>query len=1000
MEYLINTDILDLYLFKDWVFLQKLEENPIGVFDQKLGRLNTMILIANEKTNDDFPLYHPFLYLLFRVLEREYYYEYSKLSNALDCGNTPIYNIDVFFELIAHYYGIKITIYQHKKYPEYTAIEETRSYGKGPICAFLKKSPYKWAFLIPDKNGKLGLISYKKCHTCWVWMKRDRKKVGEDRKLCFEEHLKQCHVCKCGHKYENGSAHPATCKKPNWHRTKMEGQCKNYEKSQDTDYMEHSQYFADFETFSEVKKKNGKDIGTKYQVYAAGLLTPKDSFTNETRIWAGPNALDDFMNYLLDEGDGILWFFNGSRFDCAFMVEWLVFNNVEIKSPIMDISSAVTFEFETNKRKGSKIIVKDLARFLQGSLDANCKAFKLDSDVSKTDFDHSLIKSWDDVEKYKIKYSSYLRLDVVALREIYRKYAKVVFDCFQVHICNFLTTSHLSYGAFSSNIDPKLIISIKKEDENNIRQSYRGGRVLCGRKRWISECFNRFVLRKQLLGDDFYISQEEYDELEDYLEYGDVNSLYPSVQVDRLYPVGNYIMKTLNDEESFQHCNAVNDQSEDLKPLFHKSILQVNVECPKNIMVAFLLTKKEGGGVQQDLNNKVEEWYTGPELWYAVQLGYKITKIHKMYIWADAKDIFSSFVKLLYKKKSEAERDTPIYTTMKLMMNGLTGKFAQHHFDTKAMLLTLCDDLEKKEYDRTITNVSMIFDEKGEPKTLLAKPDIEDYEFTPYPIQLSAFILGYSKIHMVKLLKDAGLMEEEEDAVIYSDTDSFILHKRAFDKILPNYKGKELGQLKKEVDGKIIGIVVMAPKTYNYVYIDRKSLKLKCAMRCKGIPHATQPYDLFGDFKIKGADYQKALKEHLSYYSSPKSELQPNVEFKYGKERLNRYVIIPNTPEMMELKQNQRGLFWLKKCKIQYKISFFDMLDMIEEKTKIECLYAQMKRVFIPKKTIEEIGVAPDYGIRSLWNELWWNHYERCYVSKEEEEQNKTAYPLGHEKLC
>jgi hypothetical protein len=978
---------------RDWNFLSEEREVTIGVFEKALTRIRKHIFVAPFTTPEDHianDFYHPFLYLLFLVLERDYITEYANVSQQW--GKQLPKNMNDYIECIVKHYKIALTIFNIIKKDTHAIIEKKHEFGDGEQFGFLQDAERKWAFLIPTKEGILKFVNYKKCFTCWRWKKLERKKPGEEVIQSFEDHLLACRICICGHRYEEGSVHTAMCIKSNWRTKQVKGQCKTYRQTPDTNYMENGQYFADFETFSETKEVNKRKVGSKYHVYAAGLLTPKDAYADSTRIYAGENALDDFMNYLLKEGHGVLWFFNGSRFDCAFMVEWLVTHNIEIQAPMMNCSSAISFEFETERHRGSKICVKDLARFLQGSLDANCHAFKIAKNKAKSDFDHSLIQSWRDVMIYKKYYSEYLRLDVVSLREIYRKYAKVVYDCFRIHISNFLTTSHLSYGAFSSQIEPNIMIAVHVDDEENIRRSYRGGRVFCGRKCWLSNVFTKFCIQQE-------ISQEEYDAVDDYLEYGDVNSLYPSVQVNRSYPVGNY--KILQPDANLQqvYCNGINAQLATLKPLFHRSIVQVNVECPKNIMIAFLMTKNKEGGVQQDLHDKQEEWYTGPELWFAIQLGYKVTRIHTMYIWEQCLDIFTQFVTILYQKKAEA-KEGPIYTTMKLMMNGLTGKFAQHHMKPGKQFHPIPPtELGGEIHLSGVSNVRMLVDEDHNPISLLSEPIVKEKEYSPFPIQLSSFILGYSKIHMATILLEADLIKEQKYALIYMDTDSFIMHRAAYDRIEAKRKGFELGQLKKEVDGKIIGIVVLAPKTYNYVYIDRKTRSIKSVMRCKGIPHDPKPYDLFKDYSLEETLRYKAELALLEFFTKEDGEIQRNVEFKQQGERFQRYVLIPNTKEMMSVKREHRNLAWLRQCKIQNKISFFNMLDMVQEKIKIECLFPVMQRKFIPKKSLDEMGVAADYFIRNVFTELWWNKGERCYASEQDELENKTAYPIGHEKL-
>ena len=56
-------------------------------------------------------------------------------------------------------------------------------------------------------------------------------------------------------------------------------------------------------------------------------------------------------------------------------------------------------------------------------------------------------------------------------------------------------------------------------------------------------------------------------------------------------------------------------------------IVKVDIEAPKNLHVPILPERKDGKLIF-DLENKVEKEYTSVELKYAINHGYKITKIY------------------------------------------------------------------------------------------------------------------------------------------------------------------------------------------------------------------------------------------------------------------------------------------------------------------------------------------------------------------------------------
>src|SRR5208282_2231819 len=87
------------------------------------------------------------------------------------------------------------------------------------------------------------------------------------------------------------------------------------------------------------------------------------------------------------------------------------------------------------------------------------------------------------------------------------------------------------------------------------------------------------------------------------------------------------------------------------------------------------------------------------------------------------------------------------------------------------------------------------------------------------PIFLSMFILAYSRRHMSKILRSVGGYSSPSDTLFYTDTDSLIVRKSTFTKLM-NYKGGKfmghaLGQLEDEFpNDHIVSARFLSPKTY------------------------------------------------------------------------------------------------------------------------------------------------------------------------------------------
>lgn len=152
------------------------------------------------------------------------------------------------------------------------------------------------------------------------------------------------------------------------------------------------------------------------------------------------------------------------------------------------------------------------------------------------------------------------------------------------------------------------------------------------------------------------------------------------MQVKKKYPIGDYEIKHLPQGSRTERKiiqTLTGNKKCPHKEFWNRAAACVDIVCPKNINVPFLMERTPKGEVLQTLYDKKETWYAGPELWEAKKLGYKVPRIHSIIIWKDAECIFDEFVMKAYEDKSKQVKDTPLYTCAKTKMNALTGKFAQ-----------------------------------------------------------------------------------------------------------------------------------------------------------------------------------------------------------------------------------------------------------------------------------------------------------------------------------
>lgn len=899
-------------------------------------------------------------------------------SNCLPTGS---FINDENMMKLSKFYEVTIVIFYEKQIYGGRQITFHVKYGNYPEKIALLKSYSDrnyFAAILPTIDGRIDFLENKiYCNTHGDWVNHHND---------FADHLKDCFKCKCGKQYYRGDKHsekcdfnekgdPAEKKRKGSHKRKDNGRITKYWKSEKAENPTKC-YFADLETLIKANRK--------YTVYAAAFVDD-DEHSDKVNLYNGPEAMNSFMNQIIEECNGVMWFFNGSKFDNLFLIPWLLVNNIEIEegSTIIVGNSILSITFKT---KVGSVTLKDLCKFLPGSLKANCKAFGLSQDASKGDLDHDKMNSWEAIEKYKDEVVEYLTLDVTCLKKIYRLFSEEMFNQYGLHVSQFMTATQLAYAAFTTTLKGpgSALWKTPIEDEKMMRSMYKGGRVICGRPVWKttfwdeikSEMVDAITFDKEgyaVLGPGHAVTREMYDKIIDYCHYVDANSLYPAAQVRRAYPTGKYTKKQiLHDSiEEKRIINSINNRDRLARGGIFKAGFLVDITCPRDLTIAFLMTKSEKGEVQQNLLPKVREWFTGPELWEASKLSYTITRIYEVCQWATSKSIFDEFVIATYKVKSEAERDTPRYTCAKNMLNGLTGKFGQHVIKSVTLLYT-----KNQEITQDVKNITEIFGDDGKLLGWYAESE-KLSDFAPFPIHLSAFILAWARIYMSKMLRRMKITTEGRLCPIYGDTDSLIIHKDAWAVLADKWKGdKELGQMKHEVKGKVIRVTVLAPKTYEVTYIDEKTLIIKSIVKSKGIPHPHDECHAFEEYKDTEKELERARKEIL-FLKNRESSLD-----------FSKTVVIGSKNYIFKDKEGNI----ICACTRPPPDMFEKILN---RQVSMECVFGGMVRKFEPGN-IEQIYVAPDSKLRGLNVTDWWARGLRQLSPQEREVPFPTAYPQGH----
>lgn len=949
-----------------------------------------------------------------------------------------------------------------------------------------QKSNY-FALLLPDRQNCLPLVqNYIYCNTCGYYI-YFKKKQG------WIKHIRECTKCNtCGKTCKRGDGHISSCNAQHWKKSKRKNKTnciRIYEKESDDvkklDFSE--QYFADFETLT-------PDGEQKYNVYAGAYIngkeiaykTPEDPDTiqykwlsDHPQIHYGYSSLDCFMKEIIAKCAGTMWFFNGTRFDNFFIFKWLLKKKIRIdkRSLLINGNNLLSIKFKT--RRGW-LHLKDLSKFLNGSLDDCCKSFGLPQDKSKTDFDHNKMKTWDDVKEHKSESCRYLRMDVISLRELYKTFSQTLFNLYKINVAKYMTITQIAYAAWTSNLPNNLRDNLFKtpvgKSEKIMREMYKGGRVLCGRKKWKS-CYFEEVLKNRkkwwdpklvekdpdahLLAqhEGYSVDQELYDKIQDYLVYADVNSLYPAVQISTKYPFkiiqkpnSKGIMEEKWDDippESLSHFPygkhnivkyapassdeqqlilEINDRHKTSREKWMRMGACVDVVCPKDLSVAFLMTRKEAKNekdkfkteVVQDLNDKIKQWYTGPELWEASKLGYNVTRIYSTCLWEKSTSLFQDFVEKTYAIKAAQDSDGPMRACAKTLLNSLTGKFGQKNILRNVVILKLGDEITDD-----IVDITAIEDEDG---TLIAYYGFieKEYETSGFPIELSSWILSLARVYMSKMLRkmniERGLWDPKEERItydespFYSDTDSLILHFKSWQRLHPDLKGnKALGQLKLEITGKIISFNCLANKTYSITYIDEETKRILSITKTKGIPHKGLSYETCRFYTCSEPEERNAMvasghftPEEALHEDIPESwfeETEKEEAFKtkismqsdfLTQRREHKIPSFIHTPDSINIKSRayvfKKGGKPLFICK---KIPPLFLDKILRREWSMECIFGGMVRQFKPGN-LSELFIAPETKSRTLCMTDWWAQEKRLESEWEKDDLYRPAYPRGH----
>lgn len=776
----------------------------------------------------------------------------------------------------------------------------------------LKGTVHNWhAIVVQDSfflNGR------KKCPVCKDFFVED------------SVHFSKCKRCPdCYKKYQDDGKHYVSCKKKMFGIGKPKGQIRTlqFSKAKSEEWQNTKNvWFCDFESFC-----NKDGIHVPYLICLKEIGKPES-----IRSFFGKPCLEEFAEYIMKGNKvcGYLFCHNGSGYDFNLILLALLKHGYVPDTGLNLLTRGTKILTADIKKKPSSLVLRDSYLYLPSSLSRLCKDFKIDQGKAKTSFDHSKIKSFQDFTKNMTECIAYCKRDIIALEEIYSKFAAGLWKVAPVTLPSSMSLAAHAMEMWKNMEGSVVVNSIpipSHADYLLLREMYHGGRTLCTTKAYNSHLYEQVIEvdeedRSTFFNEDTALSEDSFESLKrvmenlrpgekELLKLVDVVSLYPFCMKQFLFPAGSFCGTrdtVVEDQEKiaahmmvtirtgkwsiidpYLDVKVINEAYEILKGNMFKSCYKVDMDCPQDIYVAFVM-RKENNSPIQNLKPLRDFWITGVELFEAIRIGYVVLKVKAIMSWEKSMPIFKNYIETLFKIKEEYKKDKTnvMYIVAKLLMNALSGKFGQKIVSKVVTLLPQLPDDPDAMFNSLENLSSQVIefsaDKKSDGETIgylfTGDKKKEDLE-TKLPTQISVFILAYARRVMSKMLRKVNGYKDANHTLLYTDTDSMVVRESTFNLLKSNgFIGHNLGQLEDEFPNDlIIAGRFLAPKTYclsilKEVEVDEMAPRCAIAykVRCKGIPHRG---DIFfaKDYNIGEDSLQVTIKKIDESLSGPVEDL-------------------------------------------------------------------------------------------------------------------------------
>lgn len=765
-----------------------------------------------------------------------------------------------------------------------------------------------WHACVVSEFGKLK--EKLRCRVCGEWFNGT------------SAHFKKCKQCSfCFRAYIEGGNHYLSCK---GRQQKLKKTSEEQQGTMEPSKIDHKEWqlwknvwFCDFECF---QNKQGNHIP-----YLAVIKSISD---DKTYSFWGQNCLQKFTEFVIDPKNkvtGYLYCHNGSGYDfniiLSGMIRWNPKFSKKTTNVLMRGNKILTCQISTKP----PLTLRDTYLLAPASLSRLCRDLKIKQEFAKTAFDHSKIFSFESAEKHREEVVKYCIQDVVALEQIFKLFSRAMWDIAPVLLQSSMSlASHalemwkkIEAGpALSSLVIPNYGIYLI------LREMYHGGRVLATLPKYDSALWE-YVTQEDEAGEFTFFDGEGISLLDfaeicekakhlggkECVKQVDVVSLYPHVMHDQEFPTGAFFPPIFwtNEEDAKKQAyeisqtvrwgkyaqiehegniiSAENPGYTMLKKEMFRHCYKVDMTCPENLIVAFLMRKVNDTPVQ-NLAPLKDYWVTGVELFEALKIGYTLEKVHAKFGWDTLSPVFRKYIGILFRIKEENKKDKTsiMYIVAKLLMNALSGKFGQKIVSRVTKLMAELPEDPDKEFEKLINITTTLIesvDDKGEQLPIgyfFTGDKQKDAMETSLPTHLSVFILAHSRRKMSKMLRYTGGYYDPTKTLMYTDTDSMVVTESTFQLLKKGgFIGNKLGQLEDEFPRElIVAGRFLAPKCYALAILKQVPNSSKCAIaykiRSKGIPHRG---DLFfaNSYHLDEREFSVQISELEESISGPVKDL-------------------------------------------------------------------------------------------------------------------------------